>query len=217
MLAVKNILKEDLIRKAYETKANSLELYQYLESLLNFEISVFDKCDESLLHGYENIHYDIASYNLYYNIVNLFGQLMHYFKIESASATIEETENEFKGLINRLYKEKVTGQITSFPVVGCEKNIEDKQVSVILYDAYHDPDDFCGSLLSSDFRNIKFHQDILKYFNFLFEEFFHIKESDYSLASYRHYDSTLGGLTNLYTLDKNHPFVKVKKVVERIH
>ncbi len=209
MMALKNIKKNELDERIAYISSGSKEYCEYLKSLLNFEISGFH--DEE--YEKSELYFDILQYNIYYGIIKIYKELVENFDIQGMSDRTSFSFDEIKIFFNRLYPEGITGKLLPFPAFFFSRI--NGEIDLRIYDAYHDPDDFCGKLRDKDFKNIAFHQEVLNYFNEAFFELFKIKKHNFYLEKSSYFDERVSELTQLHKLDLCKK-ITLERVVQRL-
>ena len=190
MMALKNIKKNELDERIAYISSGSKEYCEYLKSLLNFEISGFH--DEE--YEKSELYFDILQYNIYYGIIKIYKELVENFDIQGMSDRTSFSFDEIKIFFNRLYPEGITGKLLPFPAFFFSRI--NGEIDLRLYDAYHDPDDFCGKLRDKD-------------------ELFKIKKHNFYLVKSSYFDERVSELTQLHKLDLCKK-ITLERVVQRL-
>ena len=124
-------------------------------------------------------------------------------------------ENSLEIFMDRLYPEKISCAKTRFPLLEYFRNPETGEITLNLYDAFQDSDDFNAGLSSIDIKNSEFQVAVLNYFNYLFKKSIDGDDNDFELAKSGYFHENAVGIGRLYVLKKAKN-ITINRIVERI-
>ena len=214
MVENKNNIRRNLFEEIREIQNLSEGEKDYLKYLLSLKENVLKEM--TLDFSEDNpIYQQIVHFNIYFNIYKLYKKLVKKYGLNFSECEIESQENSLKIFIERLYAEKYSQTKTSFPLIEYFRNPSTGEITLNLYDAFQDSDDFNAGLSSKDIRNSEFQVEILNYFNYLFQRSIDGSDGEYELAKSGYFHKNAIGVGKLYVLKKAEN-ITINRIVERI-
>lgn len=214
MLENKNSIRRNLFEEIRERKNLTEEEKEYLKYLLSLKENALKKLVLSF-DEQDTTYQEIVYFNVYFYIYKLYKELLKKYGINFAECEIKSQENSLEIFMERLYPEKISLMKTKFPLLEYFRNPETGEITLNLYDAFQDSDDFNGGLSNKDVKNTEFQVAVLNYFNYLFHNSIDISDSDYELAKNGYFHKNGVGIGRLYVLRKAKN-ITINRIVERI-
>ena len=214
MLENKNSIRRNLFEEIRDRENLTEEEKEYLKYLLSLKENALKNLGVCF-DEHDAIYQEIVHFNIYFYIYKLYKELIKSYGINLTECEVESQENSLEIFMDRLYPEKISCDKTRFPLLEYFRNPETGEITLNLYDAFQESDDFNAGLSSIDIKNSEFQVAVLNYFNYLFKKSIDGDDNDFELAKSGYFHENAVGIGRLYVLKKAKN-ITINRIVERI-